>query len=97
MIFSFFAHLHPLRKIESLTPLEVADLYRAIHAGLEPSLKKGGAFYEVDLFGQKGGFTMEDILIGYKQNQPCPVCGTPIIKIKTGSTSSFICPTCQPE
>ena len=34
--------------------------------------------------------------IGYKEGQPCPVCGTPIEKIKTGSTSSFICPKCQP-
>ena len=93
----FLAHLHPLRKIESLTAQDVSNLFLAIHAGLEPSLKKGGAFYEVDLFGHKGGFTMEDILIGYKQDQPCPVCATPIIKIKTGSTSSFICPNCQPE
>jgi len=39
---------------------------------------------------------MDQILIGYRENSPCPECGTPIIKIKTGSTSSFICPTHQP-
>jgi formamidopyrimidine-DNA glycosylase len=64
---------------------------------LIPSLEKGGAFYEKDLHGVKGGFTMEDILIGYREGTPCPVCQTPIQKIKTGSTSSFVCPTCQPE
>ncbi|MEW6716033.1 MAG: zinc finger domain-containing protein [Chloroflexota bacterium] len=39
---------------------------------------------------------MEDILIGYKEGKPCPECGTLIEKIKTGSTSSFICSRCQP-
>jgi len=51
----------------------------------------------MDLFGQKGSFREEDILIGYHEGKPCPKCGTSIIKIKTGSTSSFICPNCQPE
>jgi formamidopyrimidine-DNA glycosylase len=91
----FLAHLHPLRKVNSLTEAEVDALAQAIHDGLQPSIDKGGAFYEVNLYGQKGGFTMDDILIGYKEGQPCPTCGTPIAKIKTGSTSSFICPTCQ--
>ena len=91
----FLARLHPLRAINSLSSQEVDALYHAIHQGLEPSLQKGGAFYETNLFGQKGGFVFEDILVGYRQGQPCPVCATPIQKIKTGSTSSFICPTCQ--
>jgi formamidopyrimidine-DNA glycosylase len=34
-------------------------------------------------------------LIGYKEEQACPACGAKIEKIKTGSTSSFICPVCQ--
>ena len=92
----FLAKLHPLRPLASLTDDEVINLQHAIHAGLQPSIDKGGAFYEVNLHGQKGGFQVEDILIGYKEGQPCPVCGTPIQKIKTGiKTSSFICPVCQ--
>lgn len=91
----FLAKIHPLRRVDSLTSEEMDQLYEGIQKGLRPSLEKGGAFYEVNLFGQKGGFTMEDILVGYRENQPCPTCQTPIIKIKTGSTSSFICPKCQ--
>jgi formamidopyrimidine-DNA glycosylase len=64
---------------------------------LAPSIDKGGGFYEVNLHGQSGGFTMDDILVGYKEGEPCPVCDTKIEKIKIGSTSSFICPNCQPE
>ena len=92
----FLARLHPLRKANTLTDAEVDALAEAIRAGLQPSIEKGGAFYEVNLYGEKGGFTMDDILIGYKEGQPCPVCTTPIEKIKTGSTSSFVCPRCQP-
>lgn len=92
----FLAGLHPLRPIPSLTREEIFRLAGAIQQGLRPSLEKGGAFYEVDLHGKKGGFTGEDIIIGYREGEPCPTCKTPIEKIKTGGTSSFICPHCQP-
>jgi len=91
----FMARLHPSRPIHTLKDGEVEGLAEAINGGLQPSIDKGGAFYELNLYGQKGGFTMEDILIGYKDGKPCPVCSTVIEKIKTGSTSSFICPSCQ--
>lgn len=92
----FLAGLHPLRVISSLSDADIFNLYTAVHDGLEPSLAKGGAFFESDLFGQKGGFKMEDILVGYRAGKPCPNCGAPIEKIRTGGTSSFICPECQP-
>ncbi len=92
----FLARLHPLRTLDSLQTSDIHQLYEAIQTGLRTSLDKNGAFYEVDLHGWRGSFTMEDILIGYKEGNPCPVCGTLIEKIKTGSTSSFICPSCQP-
>jgi formamidopyrimidine-DNA glycosylase len=92
----FMARLHPLRSLASLSETEVERLAHAIHGSLQSSIAKGGAFYEVGLHGEKGGFSMEDILIGYKEGQACPLCGTTIVKIKTGSTSSYICPNCQP-
>ncbi len=92
----FLARIHPLRTIASLSDEEIHILYQAIQDGLLPSLAKKGTFYEMDIYGQKGGFKMEDILIGYKENSSCPQCGTSIKKIKTGPTSSFICPRCQP-
>jgi formamidopyrimidine-DNA glycosylase len=91
----FLARLHPQRKIDGLSETEISELHTAIHQVLELSLEKGGAAYEMDTYGHKGGFSMEDIHIGYREGQPCPVCGTAIQKIKTGSTSGFICPDCQ--
>ncbi len=92
----FLAGLHPLALLADLDDNAVVRLYNAIQSSLRASLSKGGAFYETNLFGEKGGFSMDDILIAYKAGQPCPRCGTAIEKIQTGSTSSFICPACQP-
>ena len=91
----FLAGLHPKRKLDSLGEEEVEALWRAIEQGLRPSIEQGGAFYETNLYGEKGGFPMEAILVGYREGQACPKCGMPIEKIKTGGTSSFICPSCQ--
>ncbi|UCF79576.1 MAG: Fpg/Nei family DNA glycosylase [Candidatus Eiseniibacteriota bacterium] len=93
----FLARLHPLRAINTLSEKEVKGLAKAIRGGLQPSINKGGAFYEVDLYGRKGGFQMKHIKIGYREGKPCPTCGRPIEKIKTGSNSTFICPGCQPR
>ena len=92
----FQARLHPLQPIQSLSEAEISTLANAIHSRLQLSLDKNGAEFEVDLFGQKGSFGMADLVVGYREGQPCPVCGTIIEKIKTGGTSSFICPGCQP-
>lgn len=92
----FLAGLHPNRKIDTLSDDEIDRLWQAIRDGLVPSMKKGGAFYERNLRGKRGGFVFDDILVGYREGQPCPACGTKIVKIKTGSTSTFICPKCQP-
>ncbi len=92
----FLARLHPLRQINTLSDAEIEALAKAIQQGLQPSVEAGGAFYEVNLYGKRGGFTGENLLVGYREGNPCPVCGTTIEKIKTGSTASFICPQCQP-
>jgi len=92
----FLARLHPLRQVNTMSDTEIEALANAIHHGLRPSIEAGGAFYEVNLYGKPGGFTAEILLVGYREGKPCPVCGTTIEKIKTGSTAGFICPQCQP-
>ena len=92
----FLAGLHPLRTIDTLSDDEVEALWNGIQKGLKPAMKKRGAFYERDLHGRRGGFKMDDIIVGYREGKPCPTCDEAIVKIKTGSTASFICPKCQP-
>ncbi len=91
----FRAKIHPLRPIQTLTGDEVATLWQALRDTLQESIRLGGAPFELNLYGQKGGWNTS-FLVGYREGQPCPVCDAPITKIKTGSTSSYICPSCQP-
>ncbi len=90
----FLAKIHPLRPIESLTTEERIRIYETMRSYLQQALDLGGASYENGLYDEPGGF--KEMLIGYKEGQPCPVCGTAIKKIKTGSTSGFVCERCQP-
>ncbi len=92
----FKAKLHPNRKISTLSEQEINDLYNAILNVLNRSIHLGGLIYEKDFYGRNGRFAMNEFLVGYKTGQPCPTCNTKIEKIKTGSTSSYICPKCQP-
>lgn len=91
----FKARLHPLRKIGTLANTEVQALHQAILDVLHESIKLGGLRYERNLYGRRGRYGAEHFLVGYKENKPCPTCGTVIVKIRTGSTSSYICPKCQ--
>jgi len=91
----FKAKLHPLRRIETLTSSEVQALHQAMLDVLRESIKLGGLRYERDLYGRRGRHSAEHFLVGYKENKPCPTCRTSIAKIRTGSTSSYICPKCQ--
>ncbi|MBX5328027.1 MAG: DNA-formamidopyrimidine glycosylase family protein [Candidatus Bathyarchaeota archaeon] len=91
----FKARLHPNRKIPTLSEKEIENLYKAIISTLNHSIKLGGLAYEKDFYGKNGKFTIDEFLVGYKTEKSCPLCKTTIEKIKTGSTSSYICPKCQ--
>jgi formamidopyrimidine-DNA glycosylase len=89
----FKARLHPDRPIPSITEDQRVALYQAITGNLSAAGRLGGLAYEKDLYNHSGGF--KDFLVGYREGKPCPQCGTAIQKIRTGSTSSYICPRCQ--
>lgn len=91
----FKAKLHPNRLISSLSEKEIGGLYKAIKEVLNYSIQLGGLAYEKDFYGQNGKLTVEKFLVGYKPGKPCPTCKTTIEKIRTGSTSTYICPKCQ--
>jgi len=89
----FRAGLHPGHRIPSITEEELKRLFLVIRENLKQAAALGGLAYERNLFNQPGKY--KDFLVGYREGKPCPVCGITVQKIKTGSTSSYICPTCQ--
>jgi formamidopyrimidine-DNA glycosylase len=92
----FDAGIHPLRKIPTLTKAEIGALYHSMQSLLSKSLERRGSTYEKDFYGDYGRFdAKEHFRVGYNSGA-CPVCHTQVQKIKTGSTSSYVCPKCQP-
>jgi len=91
----FNAKIHPQRKISSLTGNEIEALHKSVKSILNDSIRLGGLAYEKDFYGNKGRYGADQFKVAYKPGKPCPICRTAIQKIKTGSTSSFICPKCQ--
>jgi formamidopyrimidine-DNA glycosylase len=91
----FRARIHPLRTAGSLGPAEVEALHAAMVDVLQGSIDRGGL--EPDIYARSNamGDWQSFMQVGYKEGQPCPACGAPITKIKTGATATFICPECQ--
>lgn len=89
------ARIHPLRPIDSMTDREIEDLWGAIRATLQESIDRGGSHWEQNLYGEHGRWDESYFQVAYREGKPCPQCGTPVEKIKTGSTSGYVCPECQ--
>jgi formamidopyrimidine-DNA glycosylase len=92
----FKAGVHPLRGIQTLSDDEVEALYRAIQGTLQESIDLGGSHWELDLYGERGRWDGSYFLVAYREGEPCPRCGMPVEKVKTGSTAGFVCSECQP-
>jgi len=94
----FLAKIHPLRSANSLNNNEIKNLYQAILKVINEGIKDKGSSGADEAFilpdGTKGSH-QRHFLVYQKENQPCPVCNTPIKRIKQNGRSSFFCPNCQ--
>jgi formamidopyrimidine-DNA glycosylase len=94
----FLAKIHPLRKSGSLSKPETTKLYQAIKKVIEQGIKYGGssgadeAFIKPD--SSKGTY-QKQFKVYQREDESCPICKTPIKRIKQGGRSSFYCPNCQ--
>jgi formamidopyrimidine-DNA glycosylase len=91
----FKAGIHPLRSINTLSDDEIQALLKALRETLQESIDHGGSHWEQNLYGEPGRWDSNFLLVAYREGQPCPKCGTAVEKIKTGSTHTHICPSCQ--
>jgi formamidopyrimidine-DNA glycosylase len=92
----FRARLHPLSPAGSMKPEHHQALHDAVVAALEAGIDNGGSSIEDyrDGRGEKG--TMQDeFLVHTREGEPCPSCGTAIVRIVVGGRSTYYCPSCQ--
>lgn len=90
------ARLHPLRAADTLTPVEVRRLHRAVRAVLRQGITNRGASF-ADYVGADGepGDNAEQLAVYRRTGEPCLRCGRPIARIVVGQRSTHYCSRCQ--
>ena len=92
----FRSKIHPEELSSDLTKYEITDILSNAKKVLDKAIKLGGTTirtYQSSL-GVDGRFQNE-LKVHTKVNEPCPVCGTSIVKIKVGGRGTYLCPNCQ--
>lgn len=92
------AKIHPSTMLNTISAQKLSDLYVNLRSILKLSIEKGGSTDKnyVDAEGKKGSY-LSIARVFRKQGQPCPRCGTIIVKIRVAGRGTHICPHCQKE
>ena len=90
------ARIDPRRSAGGLTVTEVARLHAAIRSMIGGAVEHGGtSFVEyVNAFRGTGTYLAQARLF-QRAGLPCPVCATPIQRIRVAGRGTSICPHCQ--
>jgi formamidopyrimidine-DNA glycosylase len=90
------AKIHPEIKVQNISSTKVASLYKSLRAVLQLSIEKGGSTDRnyVNHEGKRGSYLIFANVFR-REGQPCPRCGTTIIKLKVAGRGTHICPHCQ--
>jgi formamidopyrimidine-DNA glycosylase len=92
------ARLHPLRAADTLDPVEVRRLHRAVRHVLRQGIaNRGSSFSDYVGADDEPGDNAERLMVYRRTDQPCYRCGRPIRRIVVGQRSTHFCPRCQPE
>jgi formamidopyrimidine-DNA glycosylase len=89
-----FAALSPVQRTRNLTPEEVARLYEVTRASLVEWTERLRAEFG-DRFPDKITAFHPKMAAHGKFGEPCPVCGSPIQRIRYADRETNYCATCQ--
>ena len=71
-------------------------LHKAIRQVLNNGIRKLGASirnYRHPDGGQGSAHT--EFAVAHRENEPCPICKTPVERIVVGQRGTYFCPKCQ--
>jgi len=92
----FRARIHPLRPVGTLRRAQVEALRDGVVESLEAGIDARGA--SIDDFrhtdGARGSF-QDRFLVHRREGEPCPRCGTAIVKLRAAGRGTYVCPRCQ--
>lgn len=93
------AQMHWARATDRLRRPDVERLVAAIREVFADAIDAGGTSFDslyVRVNGESGYFSRSLAVYG-RQGEPCPRCGTGVIREKFMNRSSYSCPRCQPR
>lgn len=88
---AFEARLSPLAVVGALDRPARRKLYRAIRSVLEHAVTNGVA----EILNGRADPESDFPRIHGRAGQPCPRCGTTVVKSRVGGRGTYTCPTCQ--
>ncbi len=90
------AKIHPDSKVSEISKTKLVALHAAIVSILKLAIEKGGSTDRnyVDAEGKRGSY-LNFANVFRRNGQPCPRCGTEIVKIRSVGRGTHICPKCQ--
>jgi formamidopyrimidine-DNA glycosylase len=92
------AQIHPLRPSGSIRRPALHRLAEAIIDRLRAGIAAGGA--SIDSYHDADGAPgrMQELLrVHLHRGDPCPRCGTEIVKLVVAGRGTYVCPRCQPR
>ena len=92
----FASKIHPERPADSLTKDEIKALHKAIRDVLWSGIKNKGASVS-NYFRPDGdsGAAQKQFKVAHCKDKPCPVCRTPLQRIRVHQRGTYFCPNCQ--
>ena len=92
----FRAGLHPCAVASELRRGRAVQLYETMRATLAEAIDARGSSISdyVDASNRRGSFQLSHRVYG-KAGQPCPRCGSPIVRIVLAQRGTHLCPRCQ--
>lgn len=92
----FRANLNPLTPGKKISEGKRKRLFKLIPEVLLEAVENNGTTFDTfrDSYGDPGNF--QNFLSVYqKEGEPCPNCGSEIVKVKQCGRSTYYCPRCQ--
>jgi formamidopyrimidine-DNA glycosylase len=92
----WYAHVHPLRPAGELGADEIAAVRRGVRRALRVGIRRQGATLSDYRAPNGASGTMQDEFKVYgREGEPCPRCGTLIVKTRVAGRGTSFCPGCQ--
>lgn len=90
------ARIYPATRVRDLTKPQIKRLFEAIRTILAAGVAHGGTSFAhyVNALGGKGNY-LDKARVFNRTGKPCPVCATPIEKIRVSGRGTHFCPYCQ--